>query len=85
MDASFYERFYSQMTKGTFIGMTGATPEKFQFSIKVPETITHIKRTDVQKGAIFRRVSRQNIAIKNVRKVGCDTIPTSSKFHSQRF
>jgi len=27
------------MTKGTFIGMARATPEKFQFSIKVPETI----------------------------------------------
>jgi hypothetical protein len=26
------------MTKGTFIGMARATPEKFQFS-KVPETI----------------------------------------------
>jgi uncharacterized protein YecE (DUF72 family) len=40
MDSSFYDRFYSQMTKGTFIGMSRATPEKFQFSIKVPETIT---------------------------------------------
>jgi len=41
MDSSFYEKFYSQMTKGTFIGMVRATPEKFQFSVKVPETITH--------------------------------------------
>src|SRR5437667_7359753 len=40
------------MTKGTFIGMSRATPEKFQFSIKVPETITHVKRLDVNKGAI---------------------------------
>jgi uncharacterized protein YecE (DUF72 family) len=47
------------MTKGIFIGMSRATPEKFQFSIKVPETITHVKRLDVNKGAImlFRRVS----------------------------
>ncbi|HXP50326.1 MAG TPA: DUF72 domain-containing protein, partial [Bacteroidia bacterium] len=28
-----------------------ATPEKFQFSIKVPETITHVKRLNVNKGA----------------------------------
>jgi mannose-6-phosphate isomerase-like protein (cupin superfamily) len=27
MDSSFYEKFYSQMTKGTFIGMSRATPE----------------------------------------------------------
>ncbi len=40
------------MTKGTFIGMSRATPEKFQFSIKVPETVTHVKRMDVKKGAI---------------------------------
>ena len=52
MDSSFYEIFYSQMTKGTFIGMVRATPEKFQFSIKVPETITHLKRMDVEKGVI---------------------------------
>src|SRR5438046_5399518 len=39
MDSSFYEKFYSQMTKGTFIGMSRATPKKFQFSIKVPETL----------------------------------------------
>ena len=52
MDSSFYEKFYSQMTKGTFIGMVRATPEKFQFSVKVPETITHVKRMNVEKGAI---------------------------------
>ncbi|MGA7897456.1 MAG: DUF72 domain-containing protein, partial [Nitrososphaeraceae archaeon] len=34
MDPTFYNRFYSKMTKGTFIGMTKATPEKFQFSVK---------------------------------------------------
>ena len=52
MEPSFYDRFYPQMTKGTFIGMARGTPEKFQFSIKVPETITHVKRLDVNKGAM---------------------------------
>ena len=52
MDSTFYNRFYSKMTKGTFIGMARATPEKFQFSIKVPETITHDKRLNVDNGAI---------------------------------
>jgi uncharacterized protein YecE (DUF72 family) len=36
------------MTKDTFFGMVRATPEKFQFS-KVPETITHVKKMDVEK------------------------------------
>ena len=52
MESTFYNRFYLKMTKGTFIGMTKATPEKFQFSVKVPETITHQKRLDIDKGAI---------------------------------
>ena len=50
MDSTFYERL--NMTKGTFIGMTRATPEYFEFSIKVPETMTHIKRLDIKKGAM---------------------------------
>ena len=52
MDSIFYDKFYSKMTKGTFIGMAKATPENFQFSVKVPETITHDKRLDVNKGVI---------------------------------
>ncbi len=53
MDSIFYEKFYSQMTKATFIGMVRATPEKFQFSVKVPETITHNKRLDINKGVMI--------------------------------
>jgi uncharacterized protein YecE (DUF72 family) len=49
MDSTFYERFYTNMMVGTFIGMSKATPDTFQFSIKVPETITHKKRLDVRK------------------------------------
>ncbi len=52
MDSTFYDKLYSKMTRGTFIGLVRATPERFQFSIKVPQTITHKKRLDVGKGAI---------------------------------
>jgi uncharacterized protein YecE (DUF72 family) len=52
MDATFYEKFYMYMTKDTFIAMTQATPDKFQFTIKVTETVTHDKRLDVRKGAM---------------------------------
>jgi uncharacterized protein YecE (DUF72 family) len=52
MDSTFYEKFYSQMTKGTFYGMAKATPERFQFSVKVPETVTHGERLNVARGAI---------------------------------
>jgi hypothetical protein len=33
MDSIFYEKFYSHMTKGTFIGMVKATPERFYWSV----------------------------------------------------
>ena len=51
-DAVFYERLYSQMSKGTFIGLSRATPEGFQFSVKVPQTITHSKKLNLEKGAL---------------------------------
>lgn len=52
IDATFYEKFYMYMTKDTFTAMTRTTPDNFQFSIKVPETVTHDKRLDVTKGAM---------------------------------
>ena len=52
MDATFYKKFYKYMTKQTFIAMSKGTPDSFQFSIKVPETVTHDKRLDINKGAM---------------------------------
>lgn len=52
MDSTFYEKFYKYMTKQTFEKLEQMAPDNFEFSIKVPETITHIKRLDVNKGAI---------------------------------
>jgi uncharacterized protein YecE (DUF72 family) len=72
MDSIFYEKFYSQMTKGTFIGMARATPEKFQFSVKVPETITHNKRVDINKGAMvdFEEFLDKISPLKTANKLG---------------
>ena len=53
MDSTFYEEFYSKMTKSLFFGMVKATPQNFEFSIKVPERITHIKKLDINKDVIF--------------------------------
>src|ERR671920_732883 len=36
MDSIFYKKFYTNMTKGTFIGMSRATPHNFEFSDKIP-------------------------------------------------
>lgn len=52
MDSTYYERLYSKMTRGTFIGLVRATPAKFQFSVKVPETVTYRKKLNIKRGAI---------------------------------
>jgi uncharacterized protein YecE (DUF72 family) len=53
MDSTFYEEFYSKMTKGPFFGMVKATPQNFEFSIKVPERITHRRKLDVNKDVML--------------------------------
>jgi uncharacterized protein YecE (DUF72 family) len=82
MDSTFYEKFYSHMTKGTFIGMVKATPEKFQFSVKVPETITHNKRLDVKKGAItdFEEFLDKISPLKTANKLGAILIQLAPSF-----
>lgn len=51
MDATFYEKFYKFMTKETFTSISNASPPYFQISLKVPESITHEKSLDVNRGA----------------------------------
>ena len=82
MDSIFYEKFYSQMTKGTFIGMVRATPEKFQFSVKVPETITHKKRLDINKGAMvdFEEFLDKISPLKTANKLGTILIQLPPSF-----
>jgi uncharacterized protein YecE (DUF72 family) len=82
MDSTFYEKFYSNMTQGTFIGMVKATPEKFQFSVKVPETITHDKRLDVKKEAItyFEEFLDKISPLKKANKLGAILIQLPPSF-----
>jgi len=82
MDSTFYNKFYSKMTKGTFIGMAKATPEKFQFSIKVPEIITHDKRLNIDKGAIsdFEEFLNKISPLKEADKLGAILIQLPPSF-----
>ena len=82
MDSIFYEKFYSKMTKGTFIGMARATPEKFQFSVKVPETITHNKRLDINNGAMvdFEEFLDKISPLKTANKLGTILIQLPPSF-----
>lgn len=87
MDASFYERFYNSMTKGTFIGMSKATPADFQFSVKVPETITHKKRLDVKKNVLkdFEAFLEKISPLRSANKLGAILIQLPPSFTVSEF
>lgn len=87
MDSTFYHKFYSNMTKGTFIGMIRATPDKFQFSVKVPETITHEKRLDIRRGAItdFEEFLDKISPLKIAKKLGAILIQLPPSFNVNDF
>jgi hypothetical protein len=53
MDSIFYEKFYSQMTKGTFIGMARATPEKSQLIISEAITASLLPLASFSTESIF--------------------------------
>ena len=66
------------MTKGTFIGMVKATPENFQFSVKVPEIITHQKRLEVNKSVMtdFEEFLDKTSSLKDSNKLGAILLQT---------
>ena len=87
MDASFYERLYSSLTKGTFIGMSKATPPGFQFSVKVPETISHKKRLDVKKNVVkdFEAFLEKISPLRTTNKLGAILIQLPPSFTISEF
>jgi uncharacterized protein YecE (DUF72 family) len=87
MDATFYQRFYSEMTSGTFYGMVKATPPNFQFSVKAPETVTHVKRMDVKEGAlsVFEEFLEKIAPLKNTNKLGAVLLQLPPSFSVDEF
>src|SRR5919198_1131812 len=60
----------------------GDTPENFQFSVKVPETITHNKRLDINKGAMvdFEEFLDKISPLKTANKLGTILIQLPPSF-----
>lgn len=87
MDSTFYERFYNNMTIGTFIGMSKATPGRFQFSVKVPETMTHKKRLDIKKDVLkdFEGFFEKISPLRNTKKLGAILIQLPPSFTVSEF
>ncbi len=87
MDATFYKKFYLDMKKGLFIGLARATPDNFKFSVKVPETITHEKGLDVNKGVIedlYGFIDKIS-PLKNTNKLGAIIIQLPPSFTITKF
>jgi uncharacterized protein YecE (DUF72 family) len=87
MDATFYEKFYMYMTKDTFTAMNKATPANFQFSVKVPETVTHDNRLDVNKGAmaLLNEFLEKISPLKYANKLGAVLIQLPPSFTVKEF
>lgn len=87
MDSTFYDKLYSKMSRGTFMGLVRATPEDFQFSIKVPQTITHKKKLNVERGAAddLDEFLDTISALKRSNKLGTILIQLPSSFTVDQF
>ena len=66
--------------------MAKATPERFQFSVNVPETVTHDQRLNVQNGAItsLEEFLDKISPLKTANKLGSWTNPVTTKLYCQR-
>ncbi|MDW0181372.1 MAG: DUF72 domain-containing protein [Nitrososphaeraceae archaeon] len=87
MDSTFYEKFYMYMTKDTFTAMNRATPADFQFSVKVPERVTHDNRLDVNKGAmaLLNEFLEKISPLKYANKLGAVLIQLPPSFTVKEF
>lgn len=87
IDATFYDNTYSKMTKRTFYDMVKAVPSNFQFSISVPENITHIKRLDSRRHATvaFQNFLDKISPLKDANKLGAILLHLPSSFLVNEF
>ena len=87
MYSTFYEEFYSKMNKGLFFGMVKTTPQNFEFSIKVPERITHRKKLDINRDVIadFKEFLDKISPLYNSGKLGAILIQLPPSFSIKYF
>lgn len=81
-DSIYYEKLYSKMGKATFEGMVNSTPANFQFSVKVPETITRLKKLSIKHGAMtsFDEFLDRISPLKKANKLGALLFQMSPNF-----
>lgn len=81
-DSIYYEKFYANMGRATFEGMVKATPKEFQFSVKVPETITRVKKLSISEGAFsaFEEFLERISPLRKADKLGAILFQMSPNF-----
>jgi uncharacterized protein YecE (DUF72 family) len=79
-DAIYYKKFYEHMGAKTFEGMVNATPAGFQFSVKVPETITREKRLGADSMPLFEEYLERISPLKKADKLGAVLFQMSPNF-----
>jgi uncharacterized protein YecE (DUF72 family) len=84
-DAIYYKKFYEHMGAKTFEGMVNATPPGFQFSVKVPETITREKRLGTDAMPLFQEYLERISPLKKADKLGAILLQMSPNFTVSNF
>jgi len=79
-DASYYEKFYKYMTKDTFSKLVEQTPADFEFSIKVPETITRENKLGNNSLELFNEFLDKISPLKQANKLGAILFQMSPNF-----
>jgi len=80
IDATYYEKFYKYMTQDTFRKLAVATPNNFQFSVKVPETITREKKLGEGSQALLTDFLHKISQLKSNDKLGAILFQMSPNF-----
>lgn len=79
-DATYYEKLYKFMKQATFEGMAKTTPDNFQVSIKVPETITRAKKLNPDSVALLAEFLDKISPLKKANKLGALLFQMSPNF-----
>ncbi|HXV46006.1 MAG TPA: DUF72 domain-containing protein [Nitrososphaera sp.] len=84
-NAIYYEKFYEHMGAKTFEGMINATPKNFEFSIKVPETITRKEKLGTDATPLFEEYLRRIEPLEKAGKLGAILFQMSPNFTVEDF
>lgn len=84
-DATYYEKLFKFMRQETFEAMAKATLDRFQFSVKVPETVTRQKKLSPDSMPLFAEFLDKIAPLKKAGKLGALLFQMSPNFKVDDF